>query len=254
MNEKNNSLRKDLIRRIKSQVGWVIYDSLSFLFLKTKYNGAIPTIFGGGNIMMANSAFSALNYLSKVNYILRTSEEDFTDITPFITTEGENNSKNCYKELDGQAQKLLVSKRKWQMNESVAFEKLIHDLDNCDITIGLDLDDAKSEWTNFRNYLTHMNYPEGFVVTYNNLVPEKTISRGHEAVYQELLKSKRNSFSKFFAASGSGEYRYGFNVEIFIFRDLSIIREYIINKVAETDDFHLTKLDEWELHPRSNVN
>jgi hypothetical protein len=95
-----------------------------------------------------------------------------------------------------------------------------------------------------------MNYPVKVVSTDRYLVSEENMLRGADAVYNELIKLSQLSFSKAFAMSGSGEYRYVFNVELFIFRDLVKIINYIIEKVTLADNAHIIKLDGWEIHPR----
>jgi len=208
--------QEEQIRLLRNQVNWVIHDSLSFLWLKNgRYHGMIPTICGGGNLMMANSALSALNYLGKVNSFLNYGRKKGAE--------------------DG------------------VFKELVKDLYVSGLSLGVDVDDAKEIWRRFRIGLSHMNYPKGAILTHAGLADEKTIFKGNEAVAEAIENLQDRSFTKMFEASGSGEYIYTFNVEIFIFRDLAKIREFLVKKINATSLDKIEKLAKWEEKARINT-
>jgi hypothetical protein len=95
----NDSYKEILAKQIRSQTEWVVNDSRTFAWVKSKYRVFAHIAVGGGNLMMANSGFSALNYLAKANSILETKSADFRNFSPFISSTGERKSKEFYKSL-----------------------------------------------------------------------------------------------------------------------------------------------------------
>lgn len=235
---------ENLTKKIQSQIGWVINDSLTFLWLRnSKYQTLGRIVLGGGNLMMANSAFSALNYISKVNFILRTNPTSFDEFNPFVTNKGKEQSNIYFKTL--KQQNVVTPKNEWQINESLAFRYLIEDLLKETIDLGLEVKDSENEWKKYRNYMSHMNYPKGVILTDFNKIPEKIVLGigGKKALYKELDKLQQQSFLKFY--NHLGQYIYAVYVDILIFRDLIKIQDYLTRKIKQAKMENLNALNDW---------
>ena len=236
-----------LRRKVRSQVDWIIHDAPTYFWVKnSRYWGLVRTVFGGGNLTMANNIFPALNYLSKVNFILRTDSKEFDKFTPFVTKEGAKKSKDFYIELDGGQKNLVSVKKEWQVNETLAFSSLVKDLRKVNINLGIERREAQHVWKSFRNYLTHMNYPKGFVSAGNYKVEEEIIvKQGWEGVNEEL--SKVNNLSFFRMTNALGDFKYLLDVELFILRDLPKILDHLDSKIVNARDENLKALKVWSL-------
>jgi len=123
---------------IRDRTKNITKDCATFLFFKQKYNGTYhrrEDILGGGNLLMAMGLFGALEYLSKIYYVLKTGYENIP------------NNRNSKPYPIGRPNEI-----KWERPLS----ELIRD---CPIELGirnLNAQRLKKFWQNWRNKLAHL--------------------------------------------------------------------------------------------------
>ncbi len=125
MQDKNiNNLNATITERINGAYN----DLRAFIFIRIHYYHKNEPYVGGGNMTMALTLFSALNYLSKIYYCIMSPEKFNIDVNGKIT-----------------------------VNETHAFKKFARHLISQDILSGITMDDSALSlvWNGFRDHLAH---------------------------------------------------------------------------------------------------
>lgn len=146
---------------------------------------------GGGNFLMVLGLFSALNFLAKVHRLL-------TKPDVFVTPDDRKKVKEAVRQVKDKIPELRAVvvgiTTRWaaqpvrSCNEKDAFEELVRAAKEASINIGLPPTEADLAWDYFRNQLSHMAAPKGWV---------EVCETGKKCVEAEaLVKKQIPSFRK----------------------------------------------------------
>ena len=212
MNEKETIVQ--YIGRAKS----LVYDSNTFLKVRTERLFYLGEQFGGGNLLIALGLFSALSYLAKIYVLLEGHElPALKDI---------ETAKNNFKALDKKITDYYRPVRPDEINETLAFTKLLSD-QNCPQNLGIDKNEYAKIYNDIRNHLSHRVAPNrGYtVMTFQT-------DENYEVPYTDFKRHLNESNKSVFEVDGDSLNCY---VDILV-RDVEKISEWLIGKV-QSDEF-----------------
>jgi len=202
-----------------------------------KKNGASPTQnigLGGGNFTMVLALLAACSFLAKVYRLLKKPNE-------FVSAEEVVLAKKALeivKEHPKFAKIVKNGKLNWipregDCNESNAFSALVRDLHKDGIDLGVEDNDAAQVWTDFRNRLAHMAFPDGIVAVYADQPKRRTAFQA-----EKFIREGRKSFEK----GESGWMCVADRLSL----DISDISEWLCQKIdEESEDSNVLKLQLW---------
>lgn len=170
--------------RLKHEINWriqfVVNDCSTFIRVRRE----LPDWYkqagvGGGNFMMAQSLFSALNFLAKVYTRLRHRDKHFfsdehrnavKNAVQNLRAEGrQSNLREIFPEIDFRALLNRDALTQWKpprpgdcADETNAFKMLIEAMSSS-VSLGFSPPEAGEVWRQFRNALAHMAAPKSVV-------------------------------------------------------------------------------------------
>lgn len=173
---------------IQERTSFIVGDCNTFIMARGQNPSALTSWnTGGGNFLMAVGLFAVLNFLGKM-YRHLTYPEAFT------TAEDKQQVVNAKATLRTQHPEMSQILRKWQnprvgeIDETRTFINLVNALP-ATIDMGFSEDITPDQvWRTFRNYLTHMAWPNSAISTFNFRTPPITLSRALEAVENDVRK------------------------------------------------------------------
>lgn len=178
---------KAIIGDLQERVNFATSDALSYVYLKDQSTFTDSDL-GGGNFATAHAHISLLNLISKLHFCLH--EEK-----PYIEPDLLEKAKDVYKSIKQSGKynndllKLFRLPRPYEVNEQLAFCKLIYELKNKGIHLfDDDIDDEKiiEVWRGVRNKLAHVNMVmyKGFAV----LAIDPTVKTNVTANRRDVLR------------------------------------------------------------------
>lgn len=169
-----------LIREVSGRIQFVVNDCSTFIRVRRELpHWCNEREFGGGNFMMAQSLFSALNFLAKTYVCLRhrdkyfPSNQDTEAVTSAVrqlkAMENQKALKELFPDLDFRALLGEDALTQWKKprpnecaNETHAFTLLVKTMSES-VDLGFQAADAGTVWRQFRNRLAHMAAPASMV-------------------------------------------------------------------------------------------
>lgn len=174
---------KDCLKsEVNQRIQFVVNDCSTFIRVRHECAGWYATAaVGGGNFMMAQSLFSALNFVAKVYARLRHRDKYFyrqqnkDDVKSAVMTLRAIGNQPKLKELSPEFDfRALLSEdalTQWKpprpgdcVDETKVFKMLVEEMSGS-VDLGFSAKDAGDVWRQFRNALAHMAAPKSMVET-----------------------------------------------------------------------------------------
>jgi len=167
--------RERLVGEVRKRAQWMANDCYTLFRVRHdglgnygSRRGASELEMGGGNFLMMTALMNVLGLLAKVHLRLTAPDDFSTDEHRKIVKESRALVADRLQELKTT---VTTGWTEWRVpragdcNEERAFKKLIGAISPT-IELGVPEDKAIEVWRKFRNYLTHMAWPDGSVAVF----------------------------------------------------------------------------------------